>query len=94
MMKSDDDMTEDQKFEHDLLEDLADLEKTKLKITAERDTLQEIKVALCEKYDRCTVCYRYMSVTDRANCGGCEEYYCECNCTPLTPDQIINGEFP
>ncbi len=65
----------------------------KNKLQKQRDEFQEIIVALCDRDSRCTKCYRYMSVTDRSNCGGCEEYYCECNCKALTPDQILNGEF-
>lgn len=86
MSNQTEEMTEDQKFESDLLDDQA---KTHIKL----DETQKIVVALCERDRRCSTCYRYMSVSDRANCGGCEEYYCECNCTPLTPDQILNGEF-
>jgi len=63
-----------------------------IKANKEKEQLQKILVALCEFDRRCTVCYRYTSMTDKANCGGCEEYYCECECTPMTPDQIINGE--
>lgn len=59
----------------------------------EKNELEKTLVALCERDGRCTVCYRYMSVTDRQNCGGCEEYYSECQCKKLTPDQILNGEF-
>ena len=60
----------------------------------ERNQLEKVIVALCDVDRRCTTCYRYMSVTDKGNCGGCEKYYCECQCEKLTIEQIINGEHP
>ena len=78
-------MTEDQKFESDLLDKVTNAEEIIAKT-------KEIIVALCDHDSRCTVCYRYISFTNKSDCGGCDEYYCECQCTPLTPMQIINGE--
>ena len=51
--------------------------------------MQEIINALCERVSRCTICYNDMK---GQNCAACSQYYSECTCTPLTPDQIINGE--
>jgi len=51
---------------------------------------QEIINALCESCDRCTVCFGYMDINKKENCGRCNEYYCECNCEPLKPMDIIN----
>jgi hypothetical protein len=48
-----------------------------------------IITALCEVTDRCSVCYREMSTG--TDCSGCDEYYSECPCPPLTEEQILNG---
>ena len=50
---------------------------------------QEIVYALCERFNKCPSCYRDQEGSD---CTGCNEYYCECNCKPLTKEQIIFGE--
>ena len=54
----------------------------------EKQDLQNVINALCERSNRCTICY---NDTDGKNCAKCDEYYSECTCTPLTTDQIING---
>ena len=51
--------------------------------------LIDIITALCEVSSKCPRCYRSQ---DGANCTKCNEYYAECNCKPLTKDEIINGE--
>lgn len=49
---------------------------------------EKIIKALCESTGRCTVCYGYMDINKRENCARCDEYYCECQCKKLTPEEI------
>lgn len=51
--------------------------------------LNSIIVGLCEISKRCPICYRYMNGGD---CGKCKTYYGDCDCKPLTREQIENGE--
>ena len=53
--------------------------------------MNDSMLALCEYDNRCTVCFRGMA-ENKSNCSGCNEYYCECNCKELTPDEIRNGD--
>ena len=48
-----------------------------------------IITALCEASNRCSVCYGFI---DGQDCVKCIEYYSECSCKHLTPEQIVNGE--
>jgi len=56
----------------------------------ERDVLQSIVVALCEYPTRCTMCYR--DVKNGMYCSKCNNEYLECDCVPLTSEQIVNGD--
>ncbi len=51
-----------------------------------RDT--ENLYALTEYHGRCPTCFWNMKGD---LCGSCENYYSECDCTPLTPSEIIEG---
>lgn len=46
--------------------------------------------ALCEYHHRCPICFGYMDIM---NCKNCKEYYSECTCTPLTPQQILQYDY-
>lgn len=48
----------------------------------EYDTIK----SFCEITSRCTVCYRPM---EGDTCTECKEYYCECSCRKLTPQEIM-----
>lgn len=52
------------------------------------DELERVIGALCEYHRRCPTCYNIMNGGD---CVPCKNYYGECICTPLTPEQIIDG---
>ena len=48
----------------------------------------DIVVALCEYSRKCTLCYRN---SKGSNCVGCDNYYLDCDCTPLTKMEIEEG---
>ena len=45
--------------------------------------------ALCDSASKCPKCYRWLVGSE---CSGCQSYYCECDCEPLKPEQIVSGE--
>lgn len=51
--------------------------------------LQQIITALCDYHNRC-ICFRGMN---GQWCNKCSESYLECECTPLTPEQIVEGDI-
>lgn len=51
--------------------------------------LEKIICALTEYYRLCPGCYRNMNGD---KCTKCQEYYLDCPCTPLTPEQLVEGE--
>lgn len=55
----------------------------------ETEEMQNAFWALLEYDRRCPKCYRYM---DGGNCGKCETYYGDCDCTPMTPNEIRDDE--
>lgn len=48
----------------------------------------DIITALCDRFNLCTKCYRDSQGSD---CTNCKEYYLDCECTPLTPGELVNG---
>jgi len=44
---------------------------------------------LCEISSRCPICFRSQ---DGSECSGCQAYYPECDCIPLTKEEIVLGE--
>ena len=50
--------------------------------------LNSIIVALCDISKKCPICYR--NLINGSECEGCDGYYCECHCKPLTREQIEN----
>ena len=45
--------------------------------------------ALTEYHRRCPKCFWNMQ--NGSECGNCGDYYAECECTPLTSSEIIEG---
>ena len=48
----------------------------------------EVYSALSEYFEFCPYCFRNM---DGGNCFGCRTYYGDCDCKPLSPEQIREG---
>ena len=48
----------------------------------------DIVTALCDRHNRCTICYRETTGGGCKNCN--EDYYLDCICTPMTPSEIVN----
>lgn len=47
-----------------------------------------IITALCEVARRCSICY---NIQNGSECIPCKDYYGECTCKPLTPEEIVDG---